>query len=134
MYIFIILQIAGSEVDHTFTNLTMHEGSHYVITVVACNHAGLCTEAKSAEFLVSYYQTVVIGHRMMKHVMSTGLAISDCAPALLYALEQNMSNFNIKIYWSLIIQVRVWQPEITIKKVHLCIGFEQADSAAFITK
>ncbi|XP_033637440.1 uncharacterized protein LOC117298344 isoform X1 [Asterias rubens] len=46
------LKVAGSEVDHTFTNLTLHDGSHYFITVVACNHAGLCTEAKSAEFLV----------------------------------------------------------------------------------
>ncbi|XP_071784665.1 uncharacterized protein [Asterias amurensis] len=46
------IKIAGSEVDHTFTNLTLHEGSRYVITVVACNQAGLCTEAKSAEFLV----------------------------------------------------------------------------------
>ncbi|XP_071798435.1 uncharacterized protein [Asterias amurensis] len=45
-------RIAGSEVDHTFTNLTLHEGSHYVISVVACNQAGLCTEAKTAEFLV----------------------------------------------------------------------------------
>ena len=50
-----ILQIAGSEVDNTFTNLTLHEGSHYVITVVACNQAGLCTEAKSAELLVSLF-------------------------------------------------------------------------------
>ncbi len=46
------LKVAGSELDHTFTNLTLHEGSRYVVTVVACNHASLCTEAKSAEFLV----------------------------------------------------------------------------------
>ena len=51
---YFILQIAGSEVDHTFTNLTLHEGSHYVISVVACNQAGLCTEAKTAKFLVSF--------------------------------------------------------------------------------
>ncbi|XP_022103295.1 uncharacterized protein LOC110986023 [Acanthaster planci] len=46
------IKIAGSELDHTFTNLTLHEGSRYVITVVACNFAGLCTEAKTESLLV----------------------------------------------------------------------------------
>ncbi|XP_022107048.1 uncharacterized protein LOC110988105 [Acanthaster planci] len=46
------IKIAGSEVDHTFTNLTLHDGSRYIITVVACNAAGLCTEAKMEPLLV----------------------------------------------------------------------------------
>ncbi|XP_022103276.1 uncharacterized protein LOC110986013 isoform X2 [Acanthaster planci] len=46
------IKIAGSELDHTFTNLTLQEGSHYIITVVACNFAGLCTEAETESFLV----------------------------------------------------------------------------------
>ncbi|XP_038050780.1 uncharacterized protein LOC119723938 isoform X2 [Patiria miniata] len=46
------IKIAGSELDHTFTNLTLHEGSRYVITVVACNFAGLCTQAETQPLLV----------------------------------------------------------------------------------
>ncbi|XP_038051300.1 uncharacterized protein LOC119724354 isoform X2 [Patiria miniata] len=46
------IKIAGSELDHTFTDLTLHEGSRYVITVVACNFAGLCTQAKTEPLLV----------------------------------------------------------------------------------
>ncbi|XP_022102003.1 uncharacterized protein LOC110985345 [Acanthaster planci] len=46
------IKIAGSELDHTFTNLTLHEGSLYTITVVACNYAGLCTKAETEPVLV----------------------------------------------------------------------------------
>ncbi|XP_038057739.1 uncharacterized protein LOC119729229 [Patiria miniata] len=46
------IKIAGSELDYTFTNLTLHEGSRYIVTVVACNFAGLCTQAKTEPFLV----------------------------------------------------------------------------------
>ncbi|XP_022105050.1 uncharacterized protein LOC110986986 isoform X2 [Acanthaster planci] len=48
------VKIAGSEVDHTFTNLTLHEGSRYIVTVVACNLAGLCTESKAEPVLVDF--------------------------------------------------------------------------------
>ncbi|XP_038050540.1 uncharacterized protein LOC119723761 [Patiria miniata] len=46
------IKIAGSESDHTFTNLTLHEGSRYIVTVVACNFAGLCTDSQTEPLLV----------------------------------------------------------------------------------
>ncbi|XP_038050879.1 uncharacterized protein LOC119724031 [Patiria miniata] len=46
------LEIAGSESDHTFTNLTLHEGSRYIVTVVACNFAGLCIDSQTEPVLV----------------------------------------------------------------------------------
>ncbi|XP_022088109.1 uncharacterized protein LOC110977889 isoform X2 [Acanthaster planci] len=46
------VKVAGSERDHTFTNLTLSDGGHYFMTVVACNYAGLCTEAKAEPLLV----------------------------------------------------------------------------------
>ncbi|XP_022100380.1 uncharacterized protein LOC110984469 isoform X2 [Acanthaster planci] len=48
------MKIAGSEIDHTFTNLTLHEGSRYIATVVACNLASLCTESKAEPVLVDF--------------------------------------------------------------------------------
>ncbi|XP_038071216.1 uncharacterized protein LOC119740085 [Patiria miniata] len=46
------VKVAGSETDHTFTNLTLSDGSRYFITVSACNYNGLCMESKAEPLLV----------------------------------------------------------------------------------
>ncbi|XP_071964161.1 uncharacterized protein [Antedon mediterranea] len=47
-----LTQIAGSEIDYTFTDLALHDGSRYQVKVVACNGAELCTEMSTPEILV----------------------------------------------------------------------------------
>ncbi|XP_033124572.1 uncharacterized protein LOC117122905, partial [Anneissia japonica] len=47
-----LTKVGGSEVDYTFTDLALQDGSRYQVKVVACNAAELCTEMSTQQILV----------------------------------------------------------------------------------
>ncbi|XP_078661603.1 uncharacterized protein LOC144905733 [Branchiostoma floridae x Branchiostoma belcheri] len=46
------IKISGNDQSYTFSNMTLHDGNRYSVTVVACNRAKLCTESTSTEIMV----------------------------------------------------------------------------------
>ncbi|XP_067680773.1 uncharacterized protein [Haliotis asinina] len=44
--------IPGPLREYTFTQLNLHDGSHYMVKVIACNMAGLCTQSQTESILV----------------------------------------------------------------------------------
>ncbi|XP_078621331.1 uncharacterized protein LOC144887808 [Branchiostoma floridae x Branchiostoma japonicum] len=46
------VKVSGNDKRYTFSNITLHDGNRYSVTVVACNRAKLCTESTSAEIMV----------------------------------------------------------------------------------
>ncbi|XP_071079258.1 uncharacterized protein [Haliotis cracherodii] len=47
-----LMEIPGLLREFTFTQLNLHDGSHYRVKVVACNMAGLCTQTQTGDILV----------------------------------------------------------------------------------
>ncbi|XP_035661568.1 uncharacterized protein LOC118405866 [Branchiostoma floridae] len=46
------VKVSADDKRYTFSNITLHDGNRYTVTVVACNRAKLCTESTSAEIMV----------------------------------------------------------------------------------
>ncbi|XP_078700910.1 uncharacterized protein LOC144927390 [Branchiostoma floridae x Branchiostoma belcheri] len=46
------IKVSGNDRSYTFSNMTLHDGNRYSVTVVACNRAKLCTESTSTEIMV----------------------------------------------------------------------------------
>ncbi|XP_078701246.1 uncharacterized protein LOC144927586 [Branchiostoma floridae x Branchiostoma belcheri] len=46
------IKVSGNDQSYTFSNMTLHDGNRYSVTVVACNRAKLCTESTSTEIMV----------------------------------------------------------------------------------
>ncbi|CAH1249044.1 SCARF2 [Branchiostoma lanceolatum] len=46
------VKVGGNDQSYTFSNITLHDGNSYSLTVVACNRAQLCTESTSSQIKV----------------------------------------------------------------------------------
>ncbi|XP_046571088.1 LOW QUALITY PROTEIN: uncharacterized protein LOC124279320 [Haliotis rubra] len=47
-----LMEIPGPLREYTFTQLNLHDGSHYIVKVISCNMAGLCTQSQTGGILV----------------------------------------------------------------------------------
>ncbi|XP_066263995.1 uncharacterized protein [Branchiostoma lanceolatum] len=46
------VKVSGNDQSYTFSDVTLHDGNSYSVTVVACNRAQLCTESTSSQIMV----------------------------------------------------------------------------------